>query len=161
MWLRIDRALPRPAGEPQPSENNRQPGSHTTQNRMQQERGMNTNRPKDPGPSRLLGQDFLHTGFSIRRKTRRDYQGYSDQCRLAPIHLCADTPPAAPSDRILCHCALVVHHHVHSPETISSAHGARVLEEIHLDEELHVTALCTLQFLERLRTREPEKPRTL
>ena len=36
-----------------------------------------------------------------------------------------------------------------------------VLEEIHLDEELHVTALCTLQFLERLRTREPEKPRTL
>jgi hypothetical protein len=36
-----------------------------------------------------------------------------------------------------------------------------VLEEIHLDEELHMTALCTLQFLERLRTREPEKPRTL
>jgi len=36
-----------------------------------------------------------------------------------------------------------------------------VLEEIHLDGELHVTALCTLQFLERLRTREPEKPRTL
>ena len=70
-------------GEPQPSETTRATRiAHDTEPYAAGKR--NEHQPTDPGPSRLLGQDFLHTGFSIRRKTRRDYQGYSDQCRLAP-----------------------------------------------------------------------------
>ena len=82
-------------------------------------------------------------------------------CRYAP-----SGTPAAPSDVVIEFCVIVCALVVHRHDIAMSIRQKQfhllmelVLEEIHL--ELHVTALCTLQFLERLRTREPEKPRTL